>query len=123
MGMEVAEGRAPSREELEPLNLPTYSPTNAPIPDGVVIIERLSTAQDVGPKLNRTAADVVRFLAKAGGLPAIDGAKNAAALLPGAAQKKHLAMVKLLIEQGAPPAQQPVADQRETQPAERPDPA
>ena len=54
------------REELEPLNLPTYSPTNAPIPDGVVIIERLSTAQDVGPKLNRTAADVVRFLLQQG---------------------------------------------------------
>src|SRR4051794_35602688 len=47
-------------------------------------------------------ADVVRVLAKAGGLPAIDGAKNAAALLPDAAAKKHLAIVKLLIEQGAP---------------------
>ncbi len=46
--------------------------------------------------------DVVRFLAKAGGLPAIDGAKNATALLPAAAQRKHLALVKLLIEQGAP---------------------
>ncbi|HUP74593.1 MAG TPA: translation initiation factor IF-2 [Acidimicrobiales bacterium] len=54
------------REELEPLNLPTYSPTNAPIPEGVVIIERLSTAQDVGPKLNRTAADVVRYLLQQG---------------------------------------------------------
>ena len=46
--------------------MPTYSPTNAPIPDGVVIIERLSTAQDVGPKLNRTAADVVRYLLQQG---------------------------------------------------------
>jgi translation initiation factor IF-2 len=54
------------REELEPLNLPTYSPTNAPIPEGVVIIERLSTAQDIGPKLNRTAADVVRYLLQQG---------------------------------------------------------
>ena len=54
------------REELEPLNLPTYSPTNAPIPEGVIIIERLSTAQDVGPKLNRTAADVVRYLLQQG---------------------------------------------------------
>jgi translation initiation factor IF-2 len=32
----------------------------------VIIIERLSTAQDVGPKLNRTAADVVRFLLQQG---------------------------------------------------------
>ena len=45
-------------------------------------------------------ADVVRVLAKAGGLPAIDGAKNATALLPAAA--KHWALVKLLIEKGAP---------------------
>jgi ankyrin repeat protein len=48
-------------------------------------------------------ADVVRVLAKAGGQPAIDGAKNAAALLPAAAKNKHWALVKLLIEQGAPP--------------------
>jgi ankyrin repeat protein len=47
-------------------------------------------------------ADVARFLAKSGGLPAID-AKNAAALLPGAAAAKHWAIVRLLIEQGAPP--------------------
>jgi ankyrin repeat protein len=47
--------------------------------------------------------EVVRVLAKAGGLPAIDGAKNATALLPAAAGKKHWALVRLLIEQGAPP--------------------
>jgi translation initiation factor IF-2 len=32
------------------------------VPEGEVIIERGSTAQEVGPKLNRTSADVVRFL-------------------------------------------------------------
>src|SRR5205807_2261189 len=40
----------------------TYVPSNAPVPEGEVIIERGSTAQDVGPKLNRSAGDVVRFL-------------------------------------------------------------
>jgi ankyrin repeat protein len=47
-------------------------------------------------------ADVVRALAKAGGLPAIDGAKNATALLSAVAANKRLGIVKLLIEQGAP---------------------
>ena len=37
-------------------------PSNAPIPEGEVIIERGSTAKDVGPKLNRSAGDVIRFL-------------------------------------------------------------
>jgi translation initiation factor IF-2 len=32
------------------------------VPEGVVVVERASTAQDLGPKFNRTAADVVRFL-------------------------------------------------------------
>src|SRR5437588_11470888 len=40
----------------------TYTPSNAPVPEGEVIIERGSTAQDLGPKLNRSAGDVVRFL-------------------------------------------------------------
>jgi len=53
--------------------------------------------------LNGGHADVVRVLAKAGGLPAVDGAKNATALLPAAAGSKHRALVRLLIEQGAPP--------------------
>jgi translation initiation factor IF-2 len=37
-------------------------PSNAPVPEGEVIIERGSTAKDVGPKLNRSAGDVIRFL-------------------------------------------------------------
>ncbi len=37
-------------------------PSNAPVPDGEVIVERGSTARDLGPKLNRSAGDVIRFL-------------------------------------------------------------
>ena len=32
------------------------------MPEGIVVIERGVSAQEFGPKLNRTAADVVRFL-------------------------------------------------------------
>ncbi len=49
-------------EELEPTQLTTYVASSAPIPIGEVIIERGSSAQEVGPKLNRTSGDVVRFL-------------------------------------------------------------
>ncbi len=49
-------------EELEPTQLTTYVASNAPVPVGEIIIERGSSAQEVGPKLNRTAGDVVRFL-------------------------------------------------------------
>ncbi len=44
------------------MDVPTYSAEDAPIPTGLIVIERASTAQDLGPRLNRTAADVVRFL-------------------------------------------------------------
>ncbi len=44
------------------MDVPTYSASDAMVPEGVVVIERASTAQDLGPKLNRTVADVVRFL-------------------------------------------------------------
>ena len=54
------------REELQPIDVPTYTPRHAAVPDGVVVIERASAAQDLGPKLNRTAADVVRFLMQHG---------------------------------------------------------
>ena len=40
----------------------TWQPSSLPVPDGEVIIERGSTAKDVGPKLNRSAADIMRFL-------------------------------------------------------------
>ena len=48
------------------MDLPTYTPSDAPVPEGDVVIERSSTPQELGPKLNRTAADVVRFLMQMG---------------------------------------------------------
>src|SRR4030095_5549624 len=41
---------------------PAHPPACAPVPEGRIVVERASTPQDLGPKLNRTAADVVRFL-------------------------------------------------------------
>jgi translation initiation factor IF-2 len=49
-------------EEQGPERLTRYERSVAPVPEGEVIIERGSSAQEVGPKLNRTSADVVRFL-------------------------------------------------------------
>src|SRR5438552_17349639 len=58
--------RRRSIEELEPTQATTYTRSDAPVPEYEVVIERGSTAQDVGPRLNRTAADVVRFLLQQG---------------------------------------------------------
>ena len=49
-------------EELEPTQLTTYAPSNAPVPDTEVIVERGLTPRELGPKLNRSAGDVIRFL-------------------------------------------------------------
>jgi translation initiation factor IF-2 len=49
-------------EELEPTQRTTWQPSSSPVPEGEIIIERGSTAKDVGPKLNRSAADIIRFL-------------------------------------------------------------
>jgi len=48
------------------MDLPTYTPKDAAVPEGEVVVERASTPQELGPKLNRTAADVVRFLMQLG---------------------------------------------------------
>ncbi len=40
----------------------TYVPSTAPVPEGEIILERGSTAKDIAPRLNRSAADVIRFL-------------------------------------------------------------
>ncbi len=48
------------------MNIPDHAPTDAAAPVGEVVIERASTPLEVGPKLNRTAADVVRFLMQQG---------------------------------------------------------
>jgi translation initiation factor IF-2 len=58
--------RRRSREELQPMDVPAYTPDDAAVPDGEVVLERSCTAQDLGPRLNRTAADVVRFLMQQG---------------------------------------------------------
>ena len=39
---------------------------DAPVPDGIVVVERGCSSQEFAPKLNRTSADVVRFLMKNG---------------------------------------------------------
>jgi translation initiation factor IF-2 len=48
------------------MDMPTYTPQDAAVPEGVIVVERASTPQELGPKLNRTAADVVRFLMQQG---------------------------------------------------------
>ncbi len=48
------------------MNVPSYSSDDAPVPAGQVVIERAITPLDLGPKFNRTAADVVRFMMQQG---------------------------------------------------------
>ncbi len=52
-------------DELQP-QFTQYSNSNAPVPEGTIIIERGWSAQEFAPKLNRTAADVVRYLLEHG---------------------------------------------------------
>ncbi len=70
-GGPVGRGRPPQRrprrrrrnmEELEPIQVTAYLASSAPVPDHEVIVERGSTPQQLGPRLNRSAGDVVRFL-------------------------------------------------------------
>ena len=58
--------RRRQREELQPQQLTAYTPVDAPVPEGEIVIERGSTAQDVASRLNRSAADIVRFLLQQG---------------------------------------------------------
>ena len=44
----------------------SYTSSDAPVPEGTVVVEKGISAQEFAPKLNRTAADVVRFLLKNG---------------------------------------------------------
>jgi translation initiation factor IF-2 len=53
--------RRRDQDELQP-QFTTYTSSDAPVPTGVVVIERGVSAQEFAPKLNRTSADVVRFL-------------------------------------------------------------
>ncbi len=58
--------RRRQQEELQPQELATYTPADAPVPEGEVVLERGSTAQEIASKLNRSAADIVRFLLQQG---------------------------------------------------------
>ncbi len=58
--------RRRNREELQPMNMPSYTSEDAPVPTGTIVIERATTPLDLAPKLNRTAADVVRFMMQQG---------------------------------------------------------
>ena len=53
--------RRRDRDELQP-QFTNYTRSDAPVPEGTVVIERGVSAQEFGPKLNRTSADVIRFL-------------------------------------------------------------
>ncbi len=53
--------RRRDQDELQP-QATQYTSSDVAVPDGVVIIERGVSAQEFGPKLNRTSADVLRFL-------------------------------------------------------------
>jgi translation initiation factor IF-2 len=47
---------------LQPNYNSSYTPNSAPVPEGTIIVERGVSAQEFAPKLNRTPADVIRFL-------------------------------------------------------------
>jgi len=53
-------------DEMQPNYNSSYTATNAPVPEGTIIVERGVSAQEFAPKLNRTAADVIRFLLQNG---------------------------------------------------------
>ena len=53
-------------EQLQSMQPTQYVPSSAPVPEGPIVVERGSSAQEFAPKLNRGAADVVRFLLEQG---------------------------------------------------------
>lgn len=53
--------RRRDQDELQP-QATQYTSSDVPVPEGEIIIERGVSAQEFGPKLNRTSADVLRFL-------------------------------------------------------------
>jgi len=57
--------RRRDRAELEPASQ-RLTPADAPVPEGEIVVARGSTIQEFAPKLNRTAADLVRILFEAG---------------------------------------------------------
>ncbi|NNE13197.1 MAG: translation initiation factor IF-2, partial [Ilumatobacter sp.] len=53
--------RRRDQDDLQPQAM-AYTSSDAPVPEGIVVIERGVSAQEFAPKLNRTPADVLRFL-------------------------------------------------------------
>ena len=53
-------------EELGPAAAPTLTPLDAPVPEGEIVVPRGITIQELAPKFNRNAADLVRLLFDAG---------------------------------------------------------
>ncbi|HEV3133368.1 MAG TPA: translation initiation factor IF-2 [Acidimicrobiia bacterium] len=53
-------------EDLGPAEHPQLTPTDAPVPEGEIVVPRGITIQELAPKVNRTAADLVRVLFDAG---------------------------------------------------------
>jgi translation initiation factor IF-2 len=53
-------------DEMQPNYNSNYTASNAPVPEGTIIVERGVSSQEFAPKLNRTAADVIRFLMQNG---------------------------------------------------------
>ncbi|MGA1321576.1 MAG: translation initiation factor IF-2 [Ilumatobacteraceae bacterium] len=60
------EQRRKDMEQLQSMQPTQYVPSSAPVPEGPIVVERGSSAQEFAPKLNRGAADVVRFLLEQG---------------------------------------------------------
>jgi len=44
----------------------SFTAADAPVPEGTIVVERGVSAQEFGPKLNRTAGDVIKFLLQHG---------------------------------------------------------
>jgi translation initiation factor IF-2 len=57
--------RRRDRDELQPQEQ-SYTAHDAPVPQGTIVVERGVSAQEFGPKLNRTAGDVIKFLLQHG---------------------------------------------------------
>ena len=53
-------------EEMQPGYNSNYTSSDAPVPQGTILVERGVSAQEFAPKLNRSAADVIRFLLQNG---------------------------------------------------------
>ncbi len=57
--------RRRDHDELQPQEQ-SFTAVDAPVPEGTIVVERGVSAQEFGPKLNRTAGDVIKFLLQHG---------------------------------------------------------